>query len=254
MPLDEVTVAEPPARGRLGGAPERRGRGVGRASTRSWRAPRRPAPRCSTATSTSTATASSTPPSRSSTSKPDVAQAVVDAYEKARAWALENPEDTAALLAEVAGWTSRSRPRSSPSAPTWPWTRSRARRSRRARRRSAGLRGVRRRGEPGPHRRGAGDAHQPTFVRGRPPGSRTPRPDGTRDPLTGTRCDRSTPLRRLGAVPASSRRRGDRWSAPELVRGGGTRPPDATAVAARRWVRHRHRGRSCRSLLLGRGS
>lgn len=34
---------------------------------------------------------------------PDLAQAVVDAYEKARAWALENPEETAALLAEVAG-------------------------------------------------------------------------------------------------------------------------------------------------------
>lgn len=34
---------------------------------------------------------------------PDLAQAVVDAYEEARAWALENPEETAALLAEVAG-------------------------------------------------------------------------------------------------------------------------------------------------------
>jgi sulfonate transport system substrate-binding protein len=34
--------------------------------------------------------------------KPDVAQAVVDAYEKARAWAIEHPEETAALLAEVA--------------------------------------------------------------------------------------------------------------------------------------------------------
>ncbi|MCS3843927.1 aliphatic sulfonate ABC transporter substrate-binding protein [Microbacterium sp. AK031] len=33
----------------------------------------------------------------------DLAQAVVDAYEQARAWALENPEETAALLAEVAG-------------------------------------------------------------------------------------------------------------------------------------------------------
>ncbi|MDO8383829.1 MAG: aliphatic sulfonates ABC transporter substrate-binding protein, partial [Microbacterium sp.] len=33
----------------------------------------------------------------------DVAQVVVDAYEEARAWALENPEETAALLAEVAG-------------------------------------------------------------------------------------------------------------------------------------------------------
>ena len=32
----------------------------------------------------------------------DLAQVVVDAYEKARAWALENPEETAALLAEVA--------------------------------------------------------------------------------------------------------------------------------------------------------
>lgn len=36
-------------------------------------------------------------------SKPDVAQAVVDAYEKARAWAIANPEETAALLAEVSG-------------------------------------------------------------------------------------------------------------------------------------------------------
>jgi len=33
----------------------------------------------------------------------DVAQVVVDAYEEARAWALEHPEETAALLAEVAG-------------------------------------------------------------------------------------------------------------------------------------------------------
>lgn len=34
--------------------------------------------------------------------KPEVAQAVVDAYEHARAWAEENPEETAAILAEVA--------------------------------------------------------------------------------------------------------------------------------------------------------
>jgi sulfonate transport system substrate-binding protein len=34
--------------------------------------------------------------------KPDVAQTVVNAYEKAREWASENPEDTAAILAEVA--------------------------------------------------------------------------------------------------------------------------------------------------------
>ncbi|PCE14166.1 ABC transporter substrate-binding protein [Microbacterium sp. SZ1] len=33
----------------------------------------------------------------------DLAQAVVDAYEQAREWALENPEETAALLADVAG-------------------------------------------------------------------------------------------------------------------------------------------------------
>jgi len=33
----------------------------------------------------------------------DLAQAVVDAYEQARVWALENPEETAALLADVAG-------------------------------------------------------------------------------------------------------------------------------------------------------
>ena len=33
---------------------------------------------------------------------PDLAQLVVNAYEHARAWALENPEETAAILAEVA--------------------------------------------------------------------------------------------------------------------------------------------------------
>lgn len=33
---------------------------------------------------------------------PDLAQLVVNAYEKARAWAIENPEETAAILAEVA--------------------------------------------------------------------------------------------------------------------------------------------------------
>ena len=33
---------------------------------------------------------------------PDLAQLVVNAYEAARAWALENPEETAAILAEVA--------------------------------------------------------------------------------------------------------------------------------------------------------
>ncbi|PPB48222.1 aliphatic sulfonates ABC transporter substrate-binding protein [Arthrobacter pityocampae] len=36
------------------------------------------------------------------TEKPDIAQTVVDAYEKAREWATENPEETAAILAEVA--------------------------------------------------------------------------------------------------------------------------------------------------------
>jgi sulfonate transport system substrate-binding protein len=36
------------------------------------------------------------------TNHADVAQVVVDAYEEARAWALENPDETAALLAEVA--------------------------------------------------------------------------------------------------------------------------------------------------------
>jgi len=36
------------------------------------------------------------------TNHPDVAQVVVDAYEQARAWALEHPDETAALLAEVA--------------------------------------------------------------------------------------------------------------------------------------------------------
>jgi sulfonate transport system substrate-binding protein len=35
--------------------------------------------------------------------KPEVAQAVVDAYEQARAWAEENPEETAQILADVAG-------------------------------------------------------------------------------------------------------------------------------------------------------
>lgn len=37
------------------------------------------------------------------TEKPDVAQTVVNAYEKAREWAQENPEDTAQILADVAG-------------------------------------------------------------------------------------------------------------------------------------------------------
>jgi sulfonate transport system substrate-binding protein len=37
------------------------------------------------------------------TDHPDVAQVVVDAYEEARAWAQENPEEVSALLAEVAG-------------------------------------------------------------------------------------------------------------------------------------------------------
>jgi sulfonate transport system substrate-binding protein len=37
------------------------------------------------------------------TNHPDLAQLVADAYEKARAWALENPDETAAILAEVAG-------------------------------------------------------------------------------------------------------------------------------------------------------
>ncbi|MFH5821757.1 aliphatic sulfonate ABC transporter substrate-binding protein [Georgenia sp. AZ-5] len=35
--------------------------------------------------------------------QPEVAQTVVDAYEHARAWAQENPEETAAILADVAG-------------------------------------------------------------------------------------------------------------------------------------------------------
>lgn len=35
--------------------------------------------------------------------RPDVAQAVVDAYEHARAWAQAHPEDTARILSEVAG-------------------------------------------------------------------------------------------------------------------------------------------------------
>ncbi len=37
------------------------------------------------------------------TNHPDLAQLVVNAYEKARLWALENPDETAAILAEVAG-------------------------------------------------------------------------------------------------------------------------------------------------------
>lgn len=37
------------------------------------------------------------------TNNPDLAQLVVNAYEKARQWALENPDETAAILAEVAG-------------------------------------------------------------------------------------------------------------------------------------------------------
>ena len=37
------------------------------------------------------------------TNHADLAQLVVNAYEKARAWAIENPQETAAILAEVAG-------------------------------------------------------------------------------------------------------------------------------------------------------
>ncbi|MET1053095.1 MAG: ABC transporter substrate-binding protein, partial [Mycetocola sp.] len=37
------------------------------------------------------------------TEKPDLAQTVVNAYEHARAWAAENPEETAQILADVAG-------------------------------------------------------------------------------------------------------------------------------------------------------
>ena len=37
------------------------------------------------------------------TNNPALAQLVVNAYERARQWALENPEETAAILAEVAG-------------------------------------------------------------------------------------------------------------------------------------------------------
>ncbi|QEW03109.1 aliphatic sulfonate ABC transporter substrate-binding protein [Microbacterium lushaniae] len=37
------------------------------------------------------------------TEHPDLAQVVVDAYEQARAWAITHPEETAELLAEVAG-------------------------------------------------------------------------------------------------------------------------------------------------------
>jgi sulfonate transport system substrate-binding protein len=37
------------------------------------------------------------------TNHPDLAQLVVNAYEKARVWALDNPDETAAILAEVAG-------------------------------------------------------------------------------------------------------------------------------------------------------
>ena len=37
------------------------------------------------------------------TESPEVAQTVVNAYEKAREWAKENPEETAEILAEVAG-------------------------------------------------------------------------------------------------------------------------------------------------------
>ena len=63
--------------------------------------------------------------------KPDLAQAVVDAYEQARAWAQAHPDETAAILAKEAGLDPRSRPRSSPSGPTSGSTRSPApRRSR----------------------------------------------------------------------------------------------------------------------------
>jgi sulfonate transport system substrate-binding protein len=37
------------------------------------------------------------------TNSPDLAQVVVNAYEKARAWAVENPEEAAQIFADVAG-------------------------------------------------------------------------------------------------------------------------------------------------------
>ena len=60
--------------------------------------------------------------------KPDLAQAVVDAYEQARAWAQANPEETAAILAEDAGLdTAVATQGHQASAPTSTSTRSRAR-------------------------------------------------------------------------------------------------------------------------------
>ena len=92
-----------PARRRLGGPPERLRRRVGGPRSDHGRRRGGRARRCSTGTSASTATASSTPPSRSSPSEPDVAQAVVDAYEQARAWAQAQPRGDRAILSEEAG-------------------------------------------------------------------------------------------------------------------------------------------------------
>ena len=92
-----------PARRWLGGPPERLGRRVGRAWTRSWPAPRKPARRCSTGTSAFNSYGFLNATESFIKDKPDLAQAVVDAYEQARAWAQAHPDETAAILAAEAG-------------------------------------------------------------------------------------------------------------------------------------------------------
>ncbi len=76
------------------------GRRVGRASTRSWPAPRRPGAKLFYRNVDFNSYGFLNATESFLAEKPEVAQAVVDAYETARAWAAENPEETAAILAE----------------------------------------------------------------------------------------------------------------------------------------------------------
>ena len=108
--LEEAGVAlerrdrrDPPARRRLGGAPERLGRRVGGARSDHGRRRGRPGPPSCTATSASTATASSTPPSRSSAQagrRPDRGRRL---REGPGLGAGEPRGDRRSILAEVAG-------------------------------------------------------------------------------------------------------------------------------------------------------
>ncbi|MFD0516603.1 aliphatic sulfonate ABC transporter substrate-binding protein [Paractinoplanes durhamensis] len=71
------------------------------------------------------------------TAHPDVVQAVVNSYERARKWISDNPADAVALYAREAKISPRWRSWSSPSAPSWTSTRCRARPNARSSRRSS---------------------------------------------------------------------------------------------------------------------